>query len=170
MSAFAQYGSETAATPRHGRVRQERATEADFRSGTPLRWPSDTPEVFCPARCSSSNRLPSKFRVLSAVTTVFGSGIACRRTSRFGVRQPPVAERNPRTNQVADDNESGGDADTGLQWSTGLPPAHRVDQVQPCPLGVVLMGLRIAEVDEHSPMYLATKPPKRFTVSATHFW
>ena len=36
-------------------------------------------------RSSSSNRLPRSFRVLSAMTTVFGSAMLCRRAARFGV-------------------------------------------------------------------------------------
>jgi hypothetical protein len=36
-------------------------------------------------RSSSSNRLPRSVRVLSAMTTVFGSATLCRRAARFGV-------------------------------------------------------------------------------------
>jgi len=78
------YGSETAATPPNGHVRQERATETDFRPGRRCGGPAITLRSFAP-RCSSSNRLPSNFCVLSAMTTVFGSAIACRRAARFGV-------------------------------------------------------------------------------------
>ena len=52
----------------------------------------------------------------------------------------------------------------------GLQITYRSDQLQPCahsPLGVVFMSLRVAEVDQDA--YFATKPPKRCTVSATHF-
>ena len=41
-------------------------------------------------RSSSSNRLPSSFRVLSAMTTMFGSATPCRRAARFGV-SPTIA-------------------------------------------------------------------------------
>ena len=46
--------------------------------------PYDAFEVLSP-RSSSSNRLPSSFRVLSAITTVFGSAVPCKRAARFGV-------------------------------------------------------------------------------------
>ena len=36
-------------------------------------------------RSSSSNRLPRSFRVLSAMTTLFGSAMPCKRAARFGV-------------------------------------------------------------------------------------
>ena len=41
-------------------------------------------------RSSSSNRLPSSFRVPSAITTVFGSATPCKRAARFGV-SPTIA-------------------------------------------------------------------------------
>jgi hypothetical protein len=41
-------------------------------------------------RSSSSNRLPRSLRVLSAMTTVFGSAIPCRRAARFGVSPTTV--------------------------------------------------------------------------------
>ena len=81
--------------------------------------------------------------------------------------------RLPRSDQVADYDQPGGNADASLQWTAGLQRAHRCDQLQPRPhrtLGVVLVGLGIAEVHSTpSPMYFATNPPKRCTVSATHF-
>jgi hypothetical protein len=41
-------------------------------------------------RLSDRNRLPTSFRVLSAITTPFGSAIACKRAARFGV-SPTIA-------------------------------------------------------------------------------
>ena len=67
-----------------------------------------------------------------------------------------------RSDQIADYDQPGGNADAGLQWSTGLQPAHRFDQLQPRPyrpLGVVLMGLRIAEVDEHAVAHVLRYEP-----------
>ena len=61
--------------------------------------------------------------------------------------------RLARSDQVADDDEPGGNADTGLQRSARLEPGHRRDQLQSRPdrpLGVVLMRLRIAEINEHA--------------------
>ena len=59
--------------------------------------------------------------------------------------------RASRIHQVANHNQTGGNADTGLQRRARLEFAHRRDQLQPRPyrpLGVVLMGLRIAKIDE----------------------
>ena len=61
--------------------------------------------------------------------------------------------RLSRSDQVADHNEPGCNADTGLQRSARLEPSYRRDQLQSRPyrpLGVVLMGLRIAEIHEHA--------------------
>src|SRR5262249_8920711 len=56
-------------------------------------------------------------------------------------------------------------ADARLQWSTGLQSANRLDQLQPRPyrpFSVILVGLQIAKyTSTPSPMYFATKPPKR---------
>ena len=90
----------------------------------------------------------------SAMTTMFGSAIALQ--ARREVRRladDAALLRLARSDQVADDNQPGRDADTGLQRSARLEPGHRRDQLQPRPhrpLGVVLMRLRIAEIDEHA--------------------
>jgi hypothetical protein len=36
-----------------------------------------------------------------------------------------------QSDQIAEHNQSGGNAHTGLQWSTGLQHAHSLDQIQP---------------------------------------
>ena len=81
--------------------------------------------------------------------------------------------RLTRSDQVADHDQPGRNADTGLQRSAGLQRTHRCDQLQPRPhrpLGVVLMRLRIAEVDEHAVAHvLRHEPAEARTVSATHF-
>ena len=59
--------------------------------------------------------------------------------------------RSPGPDQIADDHKTRCDADTRLQGRVGLQIAYCTDQFQPCthgPLGVVLVSLRIAEVDE----------------------
>jgi hypothetical protein len=75
--------------------------------------------------------------------------------------------------QVADDYKACCDADPGLEGRMCLQAAHGIHQLQPRayrPLCIVFMRLRIAKVDQDpSPMYFATKPPKRCTASATHF-
>jgi hypothetical protein len=43
--------------------------------------------------------------------------------------------------------------DALLQKSTRLQPAYRLDQPQPrpyCSLGIVFVGLRVSEVDQHA--------------------
>ena len=67
-----------------------------------------------------------------------------------------------RSDQIADHDQSGGNAHAGLQGSAGLQPAHRCDQLQPRPhrpLGVVLMGLRIAEIHEHAVAHVLRHEP-----------
>ena len=59
-----------------------------------------------------------------------------------------------RADQVADHDKPGGDADADLQGSAGggLELRHRLDQRKPGPhraLGVMLVGLGIAEIDQH---------------------
>ena len=59
----------------------------------------------------------------------------------------------PRSDQVADDHQPGRDADTALQGNVMLERTDSTNQLQPRPhrlRGVVLMGLRIAEIDQHA--------------------
>ena len=55
----------------------------------------------------------------------------------------------------------------------GLQITYGSDQLQPCahgPLGVVLVGLRVAEVDEDTVAHvLRDEAAEATTVSATHF-
>jgi hypothetical protein len=94
--------------------------------------------------------------VLGPITTVPGSASACSRAARFG-GSPITACSRARTlaDQVADDHQPGGDPDAHLQRcpSRGIEPGHRLDQREPCPhrpLGVMLVGPRIAEIGEHA--------------------
>ena len=89
------------------------------------------------------------------MTTMFGSAIALQ--ARREVRRladDRLLLRRARADQIADHDQPGRDADAGLQATRAvLSPAHRLDQLQPRPhrpLGVVLMGLRIAEIDQHA--------------------
>ena len=126
-------------------------------------------------RSSSSKRLPRSFRVLSAMTTVFGSAIPCRRAARFGVS--PTMPRScalPRSDQVADHDQPGRNADTGLQRSArpqAQPPLRSVP-ARPVPLArrrphgpADIQNTRA----HRRPSICATNPSKRRTVSATHF-
>ena len=59
--------------------------------------------------------------------------------------------RSARADQIADNHQSRRDADTGLEGCVGLQAAYRSDQLQPCAhgsLGVILVGLGVAEVDQ----------------------
>ena len=63
------------------------------------------------------------------------------------------APEPPRSDQVADHDQAGRNADTGLQQDGRFKCRHRRDQLQTGAhgaLGVVLMGLRIAEIDQHA--------------------
>ena len=89
--------------------------------------------------------------MLSAMTTLFGSATPCKRAARFGVSPTMPAPANHPTDQIADHDQSRCDANARLQGRVGLQAAHSRDQLQPCahrPLRIVLMGLRIAEIDE----------------------
>jgi hypothetical protein len=78
-----------------------------------------------------------------------------------------------RSNQVANHNHPGRDADAGLERSTRLERGHRRDEFQTRayrPLSIILMGLRVTEIHQHAVnLYFATNLPNRWTVSATHF-
>jgi hypothetical protein len=61
--------------------------------------------------------------------------------------------RSARSDQVANDHEARCDTDPRLQGRVGLQITYCRDQLQPCPdgsFGVVLVGLRIAEVDQNA--------------------
>ena len=112
----------------------------------------------------SSKRPPSSLRVLAAMTTVFGS--AMRLQPRRKVRRladDRLLLRRTRSDQIADDDEPGRDADARLQAERGVfELAHSFDQLQPGPhrpLGVVLMGLRIAEIDQHAVAHVFRDEP-----------
>src|SRR5262245_51890272 len=58
-----------------------------------------------------------------------------------------------RFNQIADNGQPSGDANTGLQRNRCLECDHRSDHLQPrahCSIGIILMGLGVAKVDKHA--------------------
>ena len=101
--------------------------------------------------------------MLSAMTTVFGSAIAlqtCREVRRLA--DDCLLLSSTRSDQIADYDQPGSNAHAGLQWSAGLQSANRLDQLQPRPyrpLGVVLVGLRIAEIDQHAVAHVLRYEP-----------
>ena len=84
----------------------------------------------------------------------------CRKVRRLADNRLLLS--STRSDQIADYDQPGGNAHAGLQWSAGLQPAHRLDQLQPRPyrpLGVVLVGLRVAEVDQHAVAHVLRYEP-----------
>ena len=82
--------------------------------------------------------------------------------------------RNARSDQIANDNQSCCNAYARLERRVGLQTTYSSYQLQPRAHGslcIVLVGLRITEIHQDPiAQYFATKPPKRCTVCATHFW
>ena len=82
--------------------------------------------------------------------------------------------RLSRSDQIADNDQPGGDADASLKWSTGTSSSPPLDQLQPRPhrpLGVVLMGLRDSRNTRARRRPCTSQRTRRSgcTVSATHF-
>ena len=101
--------------------------------------------------------------MLSAMTTVFGSAIPCRRAARFGVSPTtacscaaPDPIRSPTTTSpVAIPTRV-------CREALRLQAADRSDHLQSRPyrsLGVVLMGLRVAEIHEHAVAHVLRYEP-----------
>src|SRR5262245_62043964 len=111
------------------------ATQARTGSARPLR--SLAPRSF------SSKRLPRRLRVDSAMTTVFGSAIPCRRAARFGV-SPTMPRSCPSPDSIRSPTTAS---------PVAMPTHHRSDHLQPrahCSIGIILMGLGVAKVDKHA--------------------
>ena len=69
-----------------------------------------------------------------------------------GFADQPALLRGTGADQVADHYEATGDAEPHVQWLQRGEPADRVDDGEPGshrPLGVVLMGFRVAEINQH---------------------
>src|SRR3954452_24265877 len=105
-------------------------------------------------RSWSSKILPRSLRVLSAITTMFGSASPLQTRREVGrLADDATLLRGRRSDQVADHNEAGRNADSGLQRNRRLEHAHCRGQLQPRPdrpLGIVLMRLRIAKIHQHT--------------------
>ena len=81
-----------------------------------------------------------------------GQGLQARREVRR-LADDAALLRRALADQVADHDQPGGDADTRLQGASCSRRTDRIDHLQPRPhrlLGVVLMRLRIAEIDQHA--------------------
>src|SRR5262249_61616751 len=111
------------------------------------------------ARYSKSS--PRRRRVLPSMTTAFGSASPCSRAARLGVSPTGlVFLRQTLAEQSPDHHQTSGNANSHLQ---SHPRAitelrHGTDQCQPCAhraLGVVLVRLRIAEIDQHTVAHIS---------------
>ena len=137
-----------------------------------LYWPWEAPVSWRPN--SSANSSPTSRRVPSAITTVPGSVTAVSRTAKLkGL--PTVSSLRALAGEVGQHRTRGNsDPYVELNVRAALHLIGRCDDSEPgthCAFGIVLMGLRIAEVSEYpSPRYLATWPPKRTTCAAQHSW
>ena len=72
--------------------------------------------------------------------------------------------RLTRSDEVADDDQAGCNADAGLLGSMRLERSHRRDQLEPSPyrpLGVVLMGVRIAKIHEDTVAHISSRRSRR---------
>jgi hypothetical protein len=70
--------------------------------------------------------------------------------------------RLARSDQVADYDQPGSNPYAGLQGSAELQSANRLDQLQPSPyrpLGVILVGLRKAEVNQYAVTHILRDEP-----------
>src|SRR6185312_4968913 len=70
--------------------------------------------------------------------------------ARFGYNG--LLLRSARPDQIADDDKTRCDADARLERRVGLQITYSSDQLQPCaycPLGVVLVRMGVAEVEQH---------------------
>jgi hypothetical protein len=128
----------------------------------------------CAPRSRSSNRLPTSFRVLSAMTTLFASAMACKRAARLGVSptmacswENPEPIRSPTTTSpVAIPTRvcKGAYVLRAPMAATKSSPARTaLSASSSCACGYPKY------TRTPSPMYFATKPPKRCTASVTHF-
>ena len=117
---------------------------------------------FAPRSCKLEEIAEKPSRALGDDDRVrLGDALQARREVRR-LADDAALLRLARSDQVADHDQPGGNADAGLQRSVRLEPGHRRDQLQPRPhrpLGVVLMGLRIAEIDQHAVAHIFRHEP-----------
>ena len=114
--------------------------------------PRDALEVLCP-------KVLKLEQIAHELAGAFGNHDAVRLRNALQARRKVrrlaydgLLLRSARPDQVADDHQSGCDADARLQGRVGLQSTHSSDQLQPRAHGslcVVLVGLRITEVDQH---------------------
>ena len=130
--------------------------ETSFRRARPQRCPGahragDALEILCPQVLQLEQIAEKLARGLGNDRSIrLGDPLQARREVRR-LADYATLLRLSRPDQVANYDQASGNADTGLQRSIRLEAGHRRDQLQPRPdrpLGVVLMGLGIAEIDQ----------------------
>ena len=133
------------------RASKRLSTEARSQCRPGSHRPGDALEVLCPEVLKLEQIAEELSRALGNDDAVrLCNALQARRKVRR-LAYDGLLLRSARSDQVADDHQSRCDADTGLQGRVGLQATYRSDQLQPCahgPLCVVLVGLRVAEVDE----------------------
>ena len=97
----------------------------------------------------------------SAMTTVFGSAMPCRRAARFGV-SPTISCScaSPDPIKIANDHQPGGNPDADLQGLRSRERGHRSDQLQAGPHGRSASSscaCRIAEVNQHTIAHISSR-------------
>ena len=133
------------------------SVEAAFHRTRPQRRPgSHRPRDALEVLCSKVLKLE---QVAHELSSALGNDHAVRLCNALQARckvrrlaDDGLLLRSARADQIADDHQSRRDADARLQGRVGLQIAYRSDQLQPCahgPLGVVLVGMGVAEVDQH---------------------
>jgi hypothetical protein len=142
-------------------------SRAEPRTGLPLSWPAAPPRF---ARGSAIALEVLRAEILKIEEVAEKLSRATSDDDRVGLSNALQAcskvrrlaydcllLRSARAYQVADDNQSGRDADARLEGRVGLQATYCGDQLQSradCPLCVVLVGLRIAEVNQNPVAYV----------------
>ena len=142
--------------------------EAAFRRTRPQRRPGphrpgDALEVLCPEVLKLEQIAEKSSRAFGDDHHVrLGDPLQARREVRR-LADDAALLRLARSDQVADHDQPGGNADARLQRERAiLSCGHRRDQLQPRPhgpLGVILVGLRIAEIDQHAVAHVLRDEP-----------
>ena len=97
--------------------------------------------------------MPSWHRVLCETITAFGAARLCRRAARFGVSPVTISSCAAHADQIADHDETGGDADAHLQRLAQAERGDRLDNRETAAhgaLGIILMRQRVAEIGQYA--------------------
>jgi hypothetical protein len=99
------------------------------------------------------------------MTSVFGAAKPCSRKARLGgFTDDPALLCGTLADQITDHGEPRGDAEPHAQILPRRQSADRLYYRQPSahrPLGIILMRLRIAEIDQHPVAHVLGDKPVR---------